>query len=183
VRVFLSMLALPFEEREIDIRRGEQRAPAFLELNPAGQVPVLVEDGRVLCDSHAILVWLAARYGGPQWWPDDPWALAQVMRWLAFSANEIHNGANLLRRHRRLGVPIDVEAVTRRTLDTLDRLEVHLLEREWLELGRPTLADIACYPYVETLPDTCLSLAPYPALRAWLARIAALPGYRPMPGG
>ena len=164
VRVFLSMLGLPFEERPIDIRQAEQRRPEFLAINPAGLVPVLIEDGRVLTDSHAILVWLAQRHGAGQWWPGDPWDLALVMQWLSFSANEIHHGPNLLRRHHRLGLPIDVEATTQRTLAVMQRL-----------------ADIACYPYVEALPDARLSLEPYPAVRAWLGRIASLPGYRPMP--
>ncbi|MBK8766043.1 MAG: glutathione S-transferase [Burkholderiaceae bacterium] len=181
VRVFLSMLGLPFEERPIDIRQAEQRRPEFLAINPAGLVPVLIEDGRVLTDSHAILVWLAQRHGAGQWWPGDPWDLALVMQWLSFSANEIHHGPNLLRRHHRLGLPIDVEATTQRTLAVMQRLEDRLTGRDWLELGRPTLADIACYPYVEALPDARLSLEPYPAVRAWLGRIASLPGYRPMP--
>ena len=181
VRAFLWMLGLPFEERSIDIRQGEQRHPEFLAINPAGLVPVLIEGGRVLTDSHAILVWLAQRYGGSRWWPADPWDLALVMQWLSFSANEIHHGPNLLRRHYRLGLPIDVEATTQRTLAVMHRLEARLGERDWLELERPTLADIACYPYVESLPDAKLALDPYPAVRAWLGRIAALPGYRPMP--
>ena len=181
VRVFLSMLGLPFEERLVDIRRGDQRAPAFVALNPAGLVPVLVEDGRVLHDSHAIRVWLAARYGGERWWPSDPWALAQRMRWLAFSANEIHHGPNMLRRHHRLGTPIDVEATTRRTLDAMATLEARLHGRDWLEGDAASIADVAVYPYVEALPDAKLSLDAWPAVGAWLGRIAALPGWRPMP--
>ena len=181
VRVFLSMLGLPFEERMIDIRRGDQRDPAFLALNPAGLVPVLVEDGRLLRDSHAILVWLAARHGGERWWPTDPWELARRMQWLAFSANEIHNGPNMLRRHHRLGVAIDVATTTRRTLDAMGLLEAHLASREWLEGDQASIADIAVYPYVEALPDAKLGLEPWPAVRAWLGRIAALPGWLPMP--
>ena len=181
VRVFLSMLGLPFEERLVDIRRGDQRSPAFLALNPSGLVPVLEEDGRVLHDSHAILVWLAARYGGERWWPADPWALARRMRWLAFSANEIHHGPNMLRRHHRLGTPIDVELTTRRTLDAMAILEARLAGREWLEGDALSIADVAVYPYVEALPDAKLSLAAWPAVRSWLERIAASPGYVGMP--
>ena len=181
VRVFLSMLGLPFEERMVDIRTGAQRDPAFLALNPAGLVPVLVEDGRVLRDSHAILVYLASAHGGERWWPTDPWTLAQRMQWLAFSANEIHNGPNMLRRHHRLGLAIDVEATTARTLAAMAVLEARLTVRDWLEGDAVSIADIAVYPYVEALPDAKLSLDPWPATRAWLARIAALPGWLPMP--
>ena len=181
VRVFLSMLGLPFEEHLVDIRRGDQHAPAFRALNPAGLVPVLVEDGRTLRDSHAILLWLARRYGGARWWPDDPWTLARQLQWVFFSANEIHHGPNLLRRHHRLGTPIDVLATTRRTLDAMATLEARLQGRDWLEGDAASIADIAVYPYVEALPDAKLPLEPWPAVRAWLARIAGLPGWLPMP--
>jgi len=182
VRVFLSMLGLPFEERLVDIRAGAQRAPSFLAMNPSGLVPVLVEDGRVLRDSHAILLYLAREHGGERWWPQDAWALGERMQWIAFSMNEIHHGPNMLRRHHRLGLAIDVEATTRRTLDAMAVLEARLATREWLEGDAVSIADIAVYPYVEALPDAKLSLAPWPAVRAWLARISALPGWLPMPG-
>jgi len=178
VRVFLSMLGLPFEEHLVDIRRGDQHAPAFRALNPAGLVPVLVEDGRVLRDSHAILLWLAREHGGARWWPEDPWTLAQQLQWVFFSANEIHHGPNLLRRHHRLGTPIDVQATTRRTLDAMATLEARLQGRDWLEGDAASIADIAVYPYVEALPDAKLPLEPWPAVCAWLARIAGLPRSR-----
>jgi glutathione S-transferase len=181
VRVFMSMLGLPFEERLVDIRRGDQREPAFLALNPAGLVPVLVEDGRTLRDSHAILLWLARRYGGARWWPDDPWTLARQLQWVFFSANEIHHGPNMLRRHHRLGTPIDVATTTRRTHEAMATLETRLRDRDWLEGDAATIADVAVYPYVEALPDAQLSLSSWPAVSAWLARIAALPGWIPMP--
>lgn len=181
VRVFLSMLDLPFEERLVDIRRGDQRSAGFLALNPSGLVPVLEEDGRVLHDSHAILVWLAAKHGGERWWPTDPWALARRMRWLAFSANEIHHGPNLLRRHHRLGTPIDIALTTQRTLDAMAILEARLAGRDWLEGDAVSIADVAVYPYVEALPDAKLSVDAWPAVRAWLDRIACVPGYRTMP--
>ena len=181
VRVFLSMLGLPFEERLVDIRRGDQRTPGFLALNPSGLVPVLLEGGRVLRDSHAILLWLARAHGGARWWPSDPWTLAQQLQWVFFSANEIHHGPNMLRRHHRLGTPIDVEATTLRTLEALATLEARLRDREWLEGDAASIADVAVYPYVEALPDAKLALDAWPCVQAWLARIAALPGWLPMP--
>jgi glutathione S-transferase len=100
---------------------------------------------------------------------------------LAFSANEIHHGPNMLRRHHRLGTLIDVEATTRRTLEAMAILEERLSGRDWLEGDVVSIADVAVYPYVEALPDAKLPLEPWPAVRAWLGRIAALPGYLPMP--
>lgn len=180
-RTMLSLLGLDFEERPVDIRRGEQKMPGFLALNPLGLVPVLEDDGHLLRDSHAILVYLARRYGGERWWPSDPAALAEVMQWLFFSANEIQNGPNMLRRHYRLGLQIDVPAVQRRTIEVLDTLQARLASREWLEHGQPTLADVACAPYIESLGDARISLDAHPAVACWLGRCAALPGWASMP--
>ncbi len=155
--------------------------PAFPALNPGGLVPVLGEDGRVLRDSHAILLRLARAHGGERRWPEDPRAPARQLQWVSFPANEIHHGPNMLRRHHRLGTPIDVGATTRRTLDVLATREERLSGRDWLEGDVASIADVAVHPCVEALPDAKLSLEPWPAVGARLARIAALRGWLPMP--
>ena len=78
IRLLLSFLALPYQTQAVDLRGGEQRSPAYLQRNPFGQVPVLDDDGLIIRDSQAILVYLAKRYGGEQWWPDDAYPLAQI---------------------------------------------------------------------------------------------------------
>jgi glutathione S-transferase len=63
----------------------------------------------------------------------------------------------------------------------LSLIEVHLAGKDWLVLGRPTIADIACMPYIGLAHEGGISLAPYPAVKAWIGRIKALPGFITMP--
>ena len=183
VRLLLGALALPYEEMAVDIPAGAHRAEAFLRLNPLGQVPVL-EDGEItLRDSQAILAYLARRYDpSAAWLPEDAAGLGRVQQWLSFAANEIHHGANLARLHFLLGVPVDLAATQQRAHNALALLDRHLEGREWLELGRPTVADLACFPYAALAPEGQVPLDPYPHLRAWIGRVKALPGYVAMPG-
>jgi glutathione S-transferase len=146
-------------------------------------VPVLVESGREpLHDSQAILVYLAARFGAGDWWPYDVFEQGKLVQWLSFSANELHNGPNLARLHFLLNVPVDLAAAQERSKEALRLLNSHLENRDWLELGRPTIADVAVFPYVSLAPEGEVILAPYPAVTSWIDRFAALPKYRPMIG-
>lgn len=113
VRLLLSLLGLDYRSHVLNGAEREQKTPAFLALNPFGQVPVLADGGTVLRDSQAILVYLARRYGGPDWWPDDPAALAGTVAWLSVAANEMAHGPNALRLHHRFGRPLDVPAARR----------------------------------------------------------------------
>lgn len=180
VRILLSLLGVPHER--VLLQGGAQRehkAPAFLAKNPRGEVPVLEVDGVCLWDSSACLVYLARTFGGEQWLPSEPLAMAQVMQWVALAGNEIQFGLQYARR----GVLHD-----RWTAGTLEQghaigkvalgvLEARLAGHDWLALGRPTIADIACFPYVETAPEAKIDLAPFPAIGRWLARCKALPGW------
>ncbi|CAK0780234.1 glutathione S-transferase [Gammaproteobacteria bacterium] len=71
IRMFLSLLQLPYVSRTINLVEGEQRKPEYLAINPFGQVPVLTDGDFTLRDSQAILVYLACKHGGARWWPDD----------------------------------------------------------------------------------------------------------------
>ena len=88
VRLFLSLLRLPLELRTVNLMKGEQREAWYLALNPRGQVPVLDDNGTIVWDSLAILVYLARQYGGEQWLPLDATGMAAVMQWLAVMENE-----------------------------------------------------------------------------------------------
>jgi len=183
VRLLLGALALSYEEVAVNIPAGAHRAEAFLHLNPLGQVPVLEDGSLALRDSQAILAYLARRYdpsGG--WLPDDAEDLGRVQQWLSFAANEMHHGPNLARLHFLLGVPVDLPAVQAKARDALAHLDARLDRRKWLELDRPTVADLACFPYAALAPEGQVPLDPYPHLRAWIGRVKALPGYVSMPG-
>jgi glutathione S-transferase len=179
VRILLSLLGTPYDKVLVDTRKREHKQPAFLELNPRGEVPVLEDGGVVLWDSAAILVYLARKYGGDKWLPADPALMGQVMQWVALAGNEIQFGLQYARRgvlqNRWTAGTLEQGQIMGRA--ALDALEGRLKGNEWLALGRPTIADIACFPYIETAPEARLPLDPYPAVVAWLARCKALPGW------
>ncbi|MGU7784754.1 glutathione S-transferase family protein [Burkholderia sp. PU8-34] len=181
VRLFLSMLGVPFETVEVDLRAGEQRRPAFLALNPFGQVPVIDDGGLVLADSNAILVYLAKRYGDAQWLPDDPAGAAAVQRWLSLAAGPIAAGPCAARLVTVFGAPLDHEAAKRTAIKLFDAIDAELADKPFAAGARPTIADVAAYTYIAHAPEGGVSLAPYPHVRAWLARVEALPGFVAMP--
>jgi glutathione S-transferase len=179
VRILLSLLGVDYEKVVLDTRKRQHKEPAFLKLNPRGEVPVLEDDGVVLWDSAAILVYLARKHGGDRWLPAAPGPMAQVMQWVALAGNEIQFGLQYARRgvlqNRWTAGTLEQGHAMGRV--ALDALEGQLKRSEWLALGRPTIADVACFPYIETAPEARLPLDPYPAVVAWLARCKALPGW------
>jgi len=182
VRLFLSILGLPFETIEVDLRARAQRSPEFLRRNAFGQVPV-IEDGDVtLADSNAILVYLNERYAADpaRWLPRDPIGAAQVQRWLSVAAGPLANGPSVARVIVLFGLPKDATEVIARSNDLFRTMESELAQRPFLAGSSPTLADIANHTYVAHAPEGNVSLADYPHVREWLARIEALPGFVPM---
>ncbi|MEM9908843.1 MAG: glutathione S-transferase family protein [Cyanobacteria bacterium P01_D01_bin.44] len=183
VRLLLSLLGVEPEVVRVDLMKGEHKTPDFLAINPFGQVPVLVDGETTLADAQAILVYLARRYGSEDWLPSEPEALARVVRWLSTAAGEVRQGPETARLYYRFGVKsIDIELATQKAGQILQLLENHSNDRHWLELDRPTIADIAIFPYVALAPDGQISLAPYPNISAWIERIKALPGFVGMAG-
>lgn len=179
-RLFLSILEQTYHT--VDLAGGAQLRPDQLQRNPFGQAPVLDDDGMIIRDSHAILVYLAKRYGGEQWWPYDAYRLAQITSWLSTAANEIANGPAMLRVHNKFGRDIDIvraEQISSKVLGIIDR---HLESRDWLISSTVSIADIAIYPYLALAPEGRISIGDYPNIVAWFQRIRALPGYVPMPG-
>ena len=180
VRILLSLLKVPYEKIVLEGgQKKEHKQPAFLKLNPRGEVPVLEDEGTVVWDSAACLAYVARKHGGEQWLPADPAGMAEVMQWVALAGNEIQFGLQYARRgllqgRWTAGTLEQGQAMGRVALNTL---EGRLKDHEWLALGRPTIADVACFPYVETAPEAGIPLAPYPAIVAWLARCKALPGW------
>ncbi len=92
VALMLSLLDVPHRRVDVDLRQKEQKRPEFLAMNAFGQVPVIDDNGVVLADSNAILVYLAKRYGGGAWLPEDPVGAARVQRWLSVAAGPLANG-------------------------------------------------------------------------------------------
>ncbi|MBW4634189.1 MAG: glutathione S-transferase [Iphinoe sp. HA4291-MV1] len=182
VRLMLSLLGLKYELVPVVLKDGEQKTEEFLKLNPLGQVPVLRDGDVVIRDSQAILVYLAQRYGGEDWLPTEAEPMGKVMQWLFTAANEIQHSVAAVRLHFLFNAKIDVEVALQKAHQILQILDKHLSERSWLECERPTIADVACFPYVALASDGKISLEPYPHVVSWIERIKQLPGYIGMPG-
>lgn len=181
VELFLSLLRLPYEVVDVDLRAGEHKRPAFLARNPFGQVPVIEDGDLTLADSNAILVYLEGRYAPGRWLPRDPVAAARVQQWLSVAAGPLAYGAAAARVIALFGKPDDPAPCIARGHQLFAVMESQLARRDWLAGDAPTLADIANYSYAARAPEGGVSLSDYPAVRAWLARVEALPGFVPMP--
>lgn len=182
IRLLCSLLELSYESIPVNLMTGEHKQAVFLALNPRGQVPVLDDAGTVVWDSMAILVYLARKYGGDRWFPSEPEAMAKVMQWLALSENEILYGLARARAAIRFNRPWDPAQCQELGRSGLGVMENHLENNPWLATDRPTIADIACYPYVALAPESGVPLGYYPHIGQWISRIRSLPGYVGMPG-
>ncbi|WP_431858545.1 glutathione S-transferase family protein [Azospirillum sp.] len=181
VELMLSLLGLPVEPIDVDLRGGAHKRPEFLAMNPFGQIPV-IEDGDVtLADSNAILVYLAGRYDeAGRWLPRDPVTAARVQRWLSVAAGPLASGPASARLVTVFGAALDHErckSVAAQLFAVLDR---QLADSVFLAGDAPTIADVALYSYTAHAPEGGVALDAYPNIRAWLARVEALPGFVPM---
>jgi len=181
VELMLSLLGLPFESIIVDLAKGEHKQADFLALNPFGQVPVIDDQGVVLADSNAILVYLAQKYGQGRWLPSDPVGAARVQRWLSVAAGPIAFGPAVARLITVFGAQRNAEEAIDRSHALLKVVEQELTASPYLAGSEPTIADIAGYSYIAHAPEGNVSLADYPQVRAWLARIESLPGFVGMP--
>ncbi|MCV2360209.1 glutathione S-transferase [Paucibacter sp. TC2R-5] len=177
VRLALSLLHVPTELVEVDLRKGAQKQPGFLALNPFGQVPVIEDQGTVVADSNAILVYLARKYGNNDWLPADPAGEAAVQRWLSVAAGLVAFGPAAARLVTVFGAGFNATEVINRAHGLLKVMDAELTGRDFLLGAKPSIADIANYSYIAHAPEGNVSLADYPHVRAWLARIEALPGF------
>ncbi|ARP85313.1 glutathione S-transferase family protein [Bordetella genomosp. 9] len=178
-RLFVSLLGLPHELVEVDLQAGAHKTPEFLKLNPFGQVPVLDDNGVVIADSNAILVYLAKKAGRTDWLPEDPQGAAAVQRWLSVAAGEVAYGPAAARLVTVFGAKFNPDEVIARAHAILAKLENHLSDRDWLAGPAPTIADVAIYSYVARAPEGNVDLASYPGVNGFLRRMEALPGFVP----
>lgn len=181
VRLFLSILGLPYEKQPMSTRVGKTMPPEYLALNPLGQVPTFVDGDVTITDSTAALVYLAKRYGDEKWLPEDAAGAAAVQRWLSTASGELYRGPVSARAARLFGRPIDVSAAEAWAERLFGWMQRHLADREWLAAEHATIADLAMYSYIKVAHEGGLDLAPFPAIAGWLRRVEALDGFEPMP--
>jgi glutathione S-transferase len=182
VQLALSLMGLPHQVVQVDLKNGAHKSPDFLKLNPFGQVPVLDDNGTTLFDSNAILVYLATKYDADRrWLPRDPKGQADVQAWLSVAAGQIAFGPAAARLITVFGAKRDAQEVIDRAHGLLKVMDAQLATRPFLVGNGATLADIAGYSYISAAPEGNVDLAAYPHVRAWLARVEALPGFVPFP--
>jgi glutathione S-transferase len=178
VRLLLAQLGIPFERREVDVVDRSRRAELLGELNPGLRVPTLVlEDGRALAESGAILWYFA---DGSAYLPDDPFERAKVLQWMFFEqySHEPHLAVARFWLHVLGSAEPDALAEKHRLgYLALDALERGLADAAFLVGGRYSIADIALYAYTHVAEEGGFELERYPAIRAWLGRVAAQPGH------
>lgn len=182
VRLIFSLLDIDFERRELSVVDRSDRAEVLAGLSPSLNVPtVVLEDGRPLAESNAILWYFA---DGSRYLPDDPYERAQVLQWMFFEQYKHEPGIAVVRfwvAYSEDPPPAaDIEARRAAGRAALDAMEGHLGDREYFVGGRFTIADLALYAYTHVAPEGGFDLGPYPAVRAWLGRVAAQPGIVPM---
>jgi glutathione S-transferase len=182
VRLLCSLLGVTVELIPVDFMGGAHKRSPVIDLNAFAQVPVLEDGDVILRDSQAILVYVARKWGGEAWLPTDAESMARVMQWLMVAENEIARGPGDARLHDKFKMNIDIAAAREKAERILTIMDRHLETRQWLALDRPTIADIACMPYVALGWEGGVPLDPYPAVAVWVERIKKLPGFIGMPG-
>ena len=183
VRLLLEQLGQPYDWVEINSAVGDTRTPEYLAKNPNGKVPMLeAGDGRVLVESNAILYWLAQ---GSAYWPDDAWQQSQALSWMFFEQYS-HEPYIAVARFIAGWTPMDsprradLPMLRQRGHAALAVMERHLATHGWFSGPAYGIADISLYAYTHVAPHGGIDLHPYPAIRAWLARVEATPGFVPM---
>ena len=184
VRLVLRELGLPHDLVEVDIVKGGSRTQEFLAKNPNGRIPVLeIPDKGFLSESHAIISYLA---DGSALVPEDPFDRARMWQWLCFEQYNLEPNVATVRfwlhSLHKTEAELGEKLTDKRRLGfaALDVLERGLADRDYLVANRYTLADIGLYAYTHVAEEGGFPLDRYPAIRAWCARIAARPAYRPI---
>ncbi len=175
----LQELELEFESIIVNLKAGEHRRPEFLTLNPAAKLPVLVDDGMVMTESVAIVLYLAERYGGPKLLPDSFQGRAQVTRWLLFAATELEQPLWRIARHTRLyprerRIPADISLAEQDFRDMAAVLDAHMQAREFVVGVGFTAADIVTAYTLDWANEVGL-LEQFPRLRRYMEHMYTRP--------
>ena len=182
VRILLNQLGLPFERVTLDLAKGEAAEPAFRRKSRFARVPALeLDDGRTLVESGAILLYLAE---GTRFVPEDRFLRAEMLGWLFFEQADLQKAIAVPRVCHLRGLAATMaDDIARYHKDghaALEKLEQWLASHTWLVGEGYTLADLAASCYVSLAHEGGYDMAPYPAIGAWLARVAAQPGWVPL---
>ena len=182
VKIVLNEKGLAYETVRVDLRKGEQKKPEFLRLNPYGKVPVIVDDGKVLFESCIINEYLDEKYPNPLLMPKDPYARGRVRVLIDYGLNYIHSpywalrGEMIKKEGERDRAVVEE---TRRTLrDLLEYLEAEIGDKPYF-MGDISLLDIALVPRFFRMESYgALPTPSLPRLGAWLQRMKERPSVK-----
>lgn len=179
VELFANLAGIEHEVIYVDLPKGAHKKEDFLTLNPFGQVPVIEDGDTVICDSNAILIYLARKYA-PSYIPEDPKDEAEVQKFLTLAAGELAFGPAAARLINIFKAPLDRNFAEATAAKILTKLDNHMQERDFLVGDKPTIADVAIYTYTAHAPEGDIALDPYPNVQRLLQNIEALEGFKPM---
>jgi glutathione S-transferase len=181
VRLLLAHLGISYERRSVDVVDRSSRPQLLAGLNPALRVPTLIlDDGRPLAESGAILWYFAE---GTGFVPTDRYERAQMLQWMFFEQYDHEPSIAVVRFLIAFSGRAEesAELIKQRTVAgyrALNAMEQHLANGQGFFVGAgPTLADIALYAYTHVASEGNFELAPYPTIRGWMERVAAMPGH------
>jgi glutathione S-transferase len=182
IRLLLNILGVTYETVTVDFVKKQHKEKSYLSLNPFGEIPIFEDGSLRLRDAQAILIYIAGKYDPDRtWWPTDAAGQGDIAQWLSIGGNEIMSSAGA-RLVKILNYDLDLERLQSRARSTFEILNAHLAKRDWLALDKPTIADIACFPYTALAEEGGIAMSPYPNIGKWVERMKKLPGFVSMPG-
>tara|TARA_B110000116_G_C16713024_1_gene525410 strand:+ start:189 stop:791 length:603 start_codon:yes stop_codon:yes gene_type:complete len=180
VRLFLSLLDLPYQSVVMDMQKGAHKEPEYRKLSPLGQIPTLVDGEVVITDSTAALVYLAKKYGDEKWLPEDPVGAARIQRWLSTASGELFRGPVVARAVKLFDRDYHYDDATMWAGRLLKWMDEELSARNWLAADHATIADVAMYSYLRVANEGDIDLANHLAILGWLERVEGLDNFIPM---
>ena len=186
-QLLLSIFDIKYQLLPIDIENKQHKSPRFLRLNPRGEFPVLVDNQNIIWDSQTILIYLARKYGDKHWFPDSALEMATVAQWLSVANGDIFNSLAKARSILKLSYPGNLKDCQQKGKNVLIMIEQHLSSRQskgldWIATEMPSIADIACYPYIALCEQGNIALNNYKSIHNWMSNIQNMSGYISMPG-
>ncbi len=186
VSVMLEECGLPYEAHKIDLGKGEQRGPEFLAISPNGRIPAIVDtepegggEPVSVFETAAILIYLGDKTG--QFFPSDLRGRTETLEWLVW---QVANLGPMLGQHGHFALyhteelPYPIERYRNETLRLYGVMDRRLDGREWLAAEQYTIADMACFPWIQTWKAQSIPFDDYPNVRAWYERLKQRPGLR-----
>lgn len=186
-QLLMNILNIDYQSIPVDIANRQHKTEYFLALNPRGEFPVLEDGSQFIWDSQAILIYLARQYGGINWYPDNPIDMALITQWLTVANGDIFNSLAKARSMLKFSYPGDLDTYQRNGTSLLKMINHHLKSQQenncnWIATQYPSLADIACYPYIALCEEGGISLSEYSAIHKWIGHVQNIEGYIKMPG-